>query len=72
MIKLIRNDIANSIPSTVQEGLATASDQAVAALENFIKSLGDLPATDDWRAGADLFHEKLALDTGQPSVPSAR
>lgn len=66
VIKLIRNDIASSIPSTIQQGLQSASDQAVAALENFIQSLGDLPATDDWRAGADLFHAKLALDTGQP------
>ncbi len=69
VIKLIRNDIANSVPSTIQPGLEAASDQAVAALENFIQSLGDLPATDDWRAGPDLFHAKLALDTGQPIGP---
>ena len=69
VIKLIRNDIEGSIPGTIQEGLETASNQAVSALENFIQQLRDLPATDDWRTGADLFHEMLALSTGQSLSP---
>ena len=71
VINLIRNDIAEAVPPSMESDFNAAADGAVASLEAYRNSLSDLPATDDWRAGASLVHRKLELDTGRalPSVP---
>lgn len=72
VINLIRSEIAEAVPPSMESDFTAAADSAVAALEAYRNSLGDLPATDDWRSGASLLHRKLELDTGRslPSVAS--
>ena len=69
VINLIRNDIAEAVPPSMESDFNAAADAAVAALEAYRNSLGDLPSTDDWRAGASLVHRKLELDTGRTLSP---
>ncbi len=65
VINLIRNMVADSIPASLRAGFDTAAQDAVAALEAYRNSLSELPATDDWRAGATLLQRKLVLETGR-------
>ena len=69
VINLIRNDIAARIPSTMKSGFDEAAAQAVAAIGSFDRFLGGLPSGDDWRAGAELVHRKMELDTGRQLPP---
>lgn len=69
VINLIRGQIAEGMPSGMKSNFDSAADAAVGALENYRTSLGDLPSGDDWRAGAQLVHRKLELDTGRPLAP---
>ncbi len=69
VINLIRGDIAQQIPAGMKANFDSVADIAIAALETFRNSLGDLPSGDDWRAGAQLVHRKLELDTGRPLAP---
>ncbi len=66
VIALIRNDIAGRIPPSMEADFERASQAAVGALEAYRDALASLPATDDWRAGADLARRKLELDAGYP------
>ena len=66
VINLIRNEIAGRIPSGLKADFDQAAEGALAALDTFRTSLADLPATDDWRAGASLVQRRLELDTGRP------
>lgn len=69
VVNLIRNDMADRIAPGMRSDFDEAAAGAVTALENFASSLGDLPSSDDWRAGAALTHRKLQLETGRPLEP---
>jgi hypothetical protein len=69
VINLIRNDIAQQMPSGMKSGFESAAGDAVAALQGFDSFLNGLPSADEWRAGAALVHRKLELDTGRPLAP---
>ena len=69
VINLIRNDIAEAMPPSMKSDFEAAADGAVAALEAYRNSLGDLPSSDDWRLGESLTHRKLELDTGRAQPP---
>ena len=69
VINLIRNDIAQQMPSSMKSGFESAAGDAVAALQGFDSFLNGLPSGDEWRAGAALVHRKLELDTGRPLAP---
>ncbi len=69
VINLIRGEIAEGMPAGMKANFESAADGAIAALEAYRNSLADLPSTDDWRAGAQLMHRKLELDTGRPLAP---
>ena len=69
VIRLIRSDIADAMPSSLKDGFDQAADDAVAALESYASFLSDLPAGDDWRAGATLVHRRLELDSARPLLP---
>lgn len=69
VINLIRNDIAEAMPPSMESDFEAAADGAVAALEAYRNSLGDLPSSDDWRLGESLTHRKLELDTGRAQPP---
>lgn len=69
VINLIRNDIAQQMPSGMKSGFESAAGDAVAALQGFDSFLNGLPSGDEWRAGAALVHRKLELDTGRPLAP---
>ena len=66
LINLIRNDIADGIPASMKASFDSAADQAVEAIEGYQSFLNGLSSDDDWRAGADIVHRKLELDTGRP------
>lgn len=69
VINLIRNDITARMPSAMKSGFDEAAGQAVAAIESFDSFLSSLPSGDDWRAGAELVHRKLELDSGRSLPP---
>lgn len=69
VINMIRGEIAEGMPAGMKANFESAADGAIAALEAYRNSLADLPSTDDWRAGAQLMHRKLELDTGRPLAP---
>ena len=69
VINLIRGEIAEGMPAGMKANFESAADGAIAALEAYRNSLADLPSTDDWRAGAQLMHRKLELDTRTPRSP---
>ncbi len=69
VINLIRADIAEQIPAGMKPDFETAAASAVQALEAYHRSLGELPSDDDWRAGEQLVHRKLELDTGRSLAP---
>ncbi len=69
VINLIRNDVAEKMPSGMKSGFDETADQAVAALQGFDRFLGGLPSGDNWRAGAALVHRKLELDSGRQLAP---
>ena len=66
VINLIRNDIAEEMPASMEADFAQAADGAVAALEQYRDALDGMAAEDTWRAGSSLAHRKLELDTGRP------
>ena len=66
VINLIRNDIAEEMPASMEADFAQAADAAVAALEQYRDALDGMAAEDTWRVGPSLAHRKLELDTGRP------
>lgn len=66
VINLIRNHLPTGISPSMRSDFEDASDAAVAALEGYRNFLAELSDSDDWRAGPELSHRKLALDTGRP------
>ena len=69
VIDLIRSDLSEAMPPSMESDFEEAADGAMAALEAYRAALDDLPSTDDWRAGASLVHRKLQLDNGRPLPP---
>ena len=66
LVNLIRNDIADEIPASMKANFETAAEGAVNAIEEYREFLEGLSSDDDWRAGAEMAHRKLELDTGRP------
>ncbi len=69
VISLIQDDIADRIPDNMKSDFSGASQRAVSALETYRGALDGLSGGADWRAGGNLVHGKLSLDTGYP-LPS--
>lgn len=66
LISLIQGDLTDRMPESLSSGFQEAAGGAVDALRDFDRFLRQLPSDDDWRAGEDLLHRKLVLNTGRP------
>ena len=71
LVSLIRDDIAEAMPSGLQPSFEVAAEGAVAAIESFASFLDGLDSSADWRLGGSLLHRKLTLDSGWPVGPLA-
>ena len=63
LIEMISEDIPAQMPSASGADYTAAADGAVAALRDFNTFLDGLATTGDWRMGADLFEQKLKVDS---------
>lgn len=63
LIEMIRTDIPAQMPSASNAEYTAAAQSAVAALNGFNEFLSGLAKTGDWRLGANLFEQKLKVDS---------
>jgi uncharacterized protein (DUF885 family) len=66
---LIRNDIKEQLPSSLEGRFTPAADAAVAAVDDFSAAVEALPKQKDWRMGRTMFEQKL-IAQGAPEGTS--